>query len=315
MGNQSEDSSKHILTKDDLLMSNNPLTVLTFLALLIIFTILISNAIILFIESWVGLTIEDAFNMLRQEHSQHLRNYIRSVFVINHLFVFILPSIIVALFFFKKKWISFLRLNFKPLYNQSINGLLAALLITAAFPLAQFALWINQLIPLPDWAIKMEETTNTMLQNLLGTEAPFELFLNILVIAAIPAFGEELLFRGMIQRNFERLFRNPHVAIWVAAILFSTFHMQFEGFLPRMLLGALLGYLYYWAGSIWIPIIAHFVYNAIQIIAIYLFSNQMSSIDIDQIGKPPFGLIIISIIFVFTLGYYFVQFNSKSEKI
>ncbi len=90
--------------------------------------------------------------------------------------------------------------------------------------------------------------------------------------------------------------------------------MQFEGFLPRILLGAMLGYMYYFAGSLWIPILAHFVYNAMQIIAIYLYSNQMSTIDIDEIEKTPVGLIIISIIFVFTIGYYFIQFNIKSEK-
>jgi membrane protease YdiL (CAAX protease family) len=313
MENQSEDSSKRILSTDDLIVTYSPLTVMSFLALLIIFAILISSAIILLIENWYGLSMQDAFDMIKHENSLGLRNYIRSVLVINQLFIFVLPSIIIVLFFYKKKWLSFLQLKFNPPIVQSINSLLAILMITAAFPLAQFTLWLNQQIPLPEWMKKMEETTNSLLQNILGIEAPFELFLNLIVIAAIPAFGEELLFRGVIQRNFEKWFRNPHAAIWLAAILFSTFHMQFEGFLPRMLLGAMLGYLYYWAGSLWIPIVAHFVYNAIQIIAVYLYSNQMSTIDIDQIDKTPFGLIIISIIFVFSIGYYFVQFNLRKE--
>jgi hypothetical protein len=81
-----------------------------------------------------------------------------------------------------------------------------------------------------------------------------------------------------------------------------------------MLLGALLGYLFYYSKSLWIPIIAHFVYNAIQIIAVYLYSNKLSTVDIEQIDKTPFGLIIISIIFVFVIGYYFIQFNVKREK-
>jgi membrane protease YdiL (CAAX protease family) len=287
---------------------------MTFLALLFIFTLLISNAIILLIGSFVELSIEDAFVMLEQENSLGLRTYVRIILVINHLFIFIFPSVLVALFFYKKKWASYLKLNFKPFSQQRINILLASLMIIAALPLAQFTLWLNKQVPLPDWANRIEETTNAMLQNLLGAGGSFELFLNLIVVAAIPAFGEELLFRGIIQRNFERLFKNPHAAVWVAAILFSAFHMQFEGFLPRMLLGAMLGYLFYWAGSLWIPIIAHFVYNAIQIVAIYLYSNKMSTLDIDQIDNTPFGLIIISIIFVSVLGYFFIQFNLKSEK-
>ncbi len=311
MEKQSEDSSDRILSTNDLI---NPLTVMTFLALLIIFTLLISNAIILLIGDWFGLSIEEAFVMLEQENSLGIRNYVRSILVINHLFIFIFPSILVVLFFYKKKWASYLQLNFKPPSLQSINGILASLMIIAAFPLAQFTLWLNKQIPMPDWANRIEETTNAMLHNLLGTGGPFELLLNLIVVAAIPAFAEELLFRGIIQRNFEKLFKNPHAAIWLAAIIFSTFHMQFEGFLPRMLLGAMLGYFIYWTGSLWIAIIAHFVYNAIQIVAIYLYSNKISTIDIDQIDNAPFGLIIISIIFVSVLGYYFIQTNLKSEK-
>jgi CAAX protease family protein len=313
MENQNEDILKRIVSTDDLIVNYSPLTVMTFLALLIIFAILLSSGIILLVENWYGLSVRAALEMIKQEDSRALRNYIRSVLVVNQLLIFVFPSIIVALFFYKKKWTDFLKLKFKPPAKQFINSLLAGLMITAAFPLAQFALWVNKQIPLPDWAKKMEETANSLLQNMLGTEAPIELFLNLIVVAAIPALGEELLFRGVIQRNFERWFRNPHAAIWLAAILFSTFHMQFEGFLPRILLGAMLGYLFYWAGSLWIPIVAHFVYNAIQILAVYLYSNQMSGIDIEQIDKTPIGLIIFSIIFVFAIGYYFIQFNLKKE--
>lgn len=313
MESQSEDSSRRILSTDDLI---NPLTVIAFLALLIIFTMLVSSAIIFLLESWYGLPLESAFEKLKHENSLEIRNYIRVVLVVNHLFIFILPGLLVALFIYKKKWASFLHLHFKPPTTQIVNSLLGVLLITASFPIAQYALRVNQQLPLPDWVRKNEASTNAMLQNLLGIEMPFELFLNLVVIAVIPAFGEELLFRGIIQRNFERLFRNPHVAIWMTAILFSAFHMQFEGFLPRLLLGAMLGYMFYWAGSLWVPVIAHFVYNALQIIAIYLYFNKLSPIDIDQIDQTPVGLFIISIIFVFTIGYYFIQFNHvKPEKV
>jgi len=311
---RSEDSSKRILSTDDLIISYSPLTVLTFLALLIIFSILLSSGIILLLEGWYGISIEEAFTAMTQENSRSIRDYVRSVLVINHLFIFILPSIFVTLFFFKRNWKRFLKFSFTPPEIQSVNALFATFIIIASFPIAQFTLWLNKQIPLPEWAKNIEETTSSLLQNMLSIESPFELFLNILVVAIIPAFGEELLFRGVIQRNFEKWFRNPHAAVWLAAILFSTFHLQFEGFLPRMMLGALLGYLYFYSKSLWIPIIAHFIYNGIQIIAIYLYSNKISMVDIEQIDETPFGLIIFSIIFVFVIGYYFIQFNMETEK-
>lgn len=314
MENQSEDSSERTFSTDDLIVSYSPLTVMMFLALLIVFSILISTGIILLLEGWYGLSIQEASEELIQANTRSLRDYVRSVLVINHFFIFILPPIIVALFFYKKKWISFLQLNFTPKELQIKNVFYASLIIIASFPIAQFALWLNQQIPLPDWAKTIEENTNEMLKNMLAVESPFELFVNLIVVAVIPAFGEELLFRGFIQRNFEKWLNNPHAAVWLAAILFSTFHMQFEGFLPRMMLGALLGYSLYYSGSLWVPIVAHFIYNAIQVIAIYLYSIKVSEVDIEQIDKTPFGLIIISIIFVFSIGYYFIQINEKAKK-
>lgn len=311
MENISEDSSKRILSTDDLI---NPLTVMMFLALLIVFTILISNGIIFLLEKWYALPVTEAISALTANSTREIRDFIRLILFINHLFIFIIPSATVAIIFYRKKWLKFLQLNFNPPFQQSINSLLAALMIIAAFPLAQFLLRINQKIPLPEWLKSLDEATNAMLQNLLSVETSYELILNLVVIAVIPAFGEELLFRGVIQRNFEKWFRNPHAAVWIAALLFSAFHMQFEGFLPRILLGAMLGYLFYLAGSIWVPIITHFVYNSIQIIAIYLYANDLSSIDIEQIDQTPIGLTIFSIIFVFIIGYYYVQFNVTSEK-
>jgi membrane protease YdiL (CAAX protease family) len=81
------------------------------------------------------------------------------------------------------------------------------------------------------------------------------------VVAIIPAVGEEFLFRGLIQKYMTGIVNNPHVAIWLTAIFFSAFHMQFFGFVPRMILGAFFGYLYYFSGNIWYAIGAHFVNN------------------------------------------------------
>jgi membrane protease YdiL (CAAX protease family) len=104
------------------------------------------------------------------------------------------------------------------------------------------------------------------------------------MIAFLPSIGEELLFRGVIQRIFTNWTRNYHWGIWISALLFSALHMQFYGFIPRMFLGVLFGYLLVWSGSMWLPIIAHFINNAVAVVAMYLIDKELLSPEIEEIG-------------------------------
>ena len=97
-----------------------------------------------------------------------------------------------------------------------------------------------------------------------------DLVFNLLVIAIIPAIGEELFFRGYLQQKLIKWNRSPHIGIIITAILFSIIHFQFSGLIPRFILGVLLGYIFYWSSSLWIPIIAHFVNNAQVLIIAYV---------------------------------------------
>ncbi|WMJ72484.1 CPBP family intramembrane glutamic endopeptidase [Cytophagaceae bacterium ABcell3] len=108
---------------------------------------------------------------------------------------------------------------------------------------------------------QLDERAEKLTRILIYFEDFYEIFPILLVVAILPGIGEELLFRGIIQ-NEMRSIVNPHIAIWVTAILFSIIHFQFQGFLPRVALGALFGYLYYWSGNLWIPIIIHFINNS-----------------------------------------------------
>src|SRR5690606_9694418 len=124
------------------------------------------------------------------------------------------------------------------------------------------------------------------------------LAINLLMIAIIPAIGEELLFRGGIQNIFYKWFKNPHIAIWAAAILFSAIHVQFYGFIPRMLLWALFGYLLVWGKSIWYPIIGHFINNGSAVVTAFIYQQQGKSIDeLDKGDTFPMAGYIFSAIF------------------
>ena len=115
-----------------------------------------------------------------------------------------------------------------------------------------------------------EETTEAILKmNNIGG-----LFINLFVIAMIPAICEEFIFRGALQRVFIKMIRNPHVAIWIAAAIFSTIHFQFFGFFPRLFLGAAFGYIYFWTKSIWYTVFAHFLNNGYAVVIAYYFQKQ-----------------------------------------
>ena len=113
--------------------------------------------------------------------------------------------------------------------------------------------------PIEEWMRAQETLAEQLTTILLSSDS-------VWVIAVTAGITEEFLFRGALQRVIGKWTSNPHTIIWVAAILFSAFHLQFYGFLPRMILGAYFGYLLYWSKSIWIPVFAHFVNNAFAVI-------------------------------------------------
>lgn len=119
------------------------------------------------------------------------------------------------------------------------------------------------------WMKELEETAQALTDKMTNVDTIGGLLLNLLVIALIPAVGEEMTFRGVIQQSLTRRM-NPHIAIILSAAIFSFFHFQFFGFLPRMFLGILLGYMFYITGSLWTSILMHFVNNGAAVTLYYL---------------------------------------------
>lgn len=175
--------------------------------------------------------------------------------------------------------------------NPGRSWLLAITGMLAVTPFINFIGEINASLHLPtflkgveEWMKQTEAQAAEITKVFLDMKNPLDLIVNLFMIGLIPAIGEELVFRGVVQRIFSQWWKNKHIAVWVTAILFSAMHMQFYGFLPRLVLGAMLGYLYLWSGSLWLPILAHFTNNAAAVIFTYLFQHGYSTIDPDAIG-------------------------------
>ena len=150
---------------------------------------------------------------------------------------------------------------------------------------------------LESWMREMEDSAAKATEAILQMKSISTLLLNIFVIAVVPAICEEFIFRGAVQRVIFRVKSNPHIAIWLSALIFSTIHFQFFGFLPRLLLGAAFGYIYFWTGSIWYAVFAHFLNNAYAVVvAFYLQANNKSISSADEMNLPWYGYIISAVL-------------------
>ena len=137
------------------------------------------------------------------------------------------------------------------------------------------------------------------------------------MIGIIPAIGEELFFRGVLQRIFSGMTRNYHWGIWITAVLFSLVHSKVFTFLPILILGALFGYLLVWTKSIWVPILAHFVNNTTAVLLYYLSNTgKIKEETLDYGAKSDvWPFVIISAVLTAGIIWYFYKNAVKEEEI
>ena len=201
--------------------------------------------------------------------------------------------------------------------------LLAICSMLFCLPIINFlALW-NEGLHLPEfmaqienWMRLSEAKSATIMEYFVAMDSYTDLVINLVVIALIPAIGEEFLFRGVIQRGLIKWKKNPHFGIWISAFLFSALHMQFLGFIPRFLIGGFFGYLFLWSGSIWLPVITHFLNNALAVLVIFTSSSVVASKKIESMGanSGDIPMVIMCCLAVSLLLYLFYNSKKKSPE-
>ncbi|MEA4976094.1 MAG: CPBP family intramembrane glutamic endopeptidase [Paludibacter sp.] len=223
--------------------------------------------------------------------------------------LFVIPPFLLA-YFWGEKPLQYLQINREPL---SKDVLLAIIIMLSAVPAINLLGEINHTIHFPDslsWLenqlIDMEERAEDLTLRMLEVDTVGGLLVNLGLIAIIPAIGEELFFRGILQQILQNKVK-AHAAVWITAIIFSAIHFQFFGFIPRMLMGALLGYLFLWTGNIWVPVAAHFTNNAAAVLYYYFKGDAaQQALDLENIGKSEtYFAGIISMVLVTVLIYFF----------
>jgi membrane protease YdiL (CAAX protease family) len=203
--------------------------------------------------------------------------------------------------------------------------LVASSLIICAVPLISVLTTWNASVHLPtnwqgleQWARVTETQGQQLIQILTQFRSFSQLLVALLVMALIPAVAEELIFRGVMQRLVVRWLGSPHASIWLTAALFSALHVQFFGFVPRFLLGVLLGYLYAWSGNILVSIAAHFTQNAGQLLLLWLAQKGYIAVRFnpDALQAWPWPTVLVSSLLTTGIFYFLYQrFANRITKV
>lgn len=197
-------------------------------------------------------------------------------------------------------------LGFKKLPLWSLLGIVA---MFAILPFNTVVAEWNESFEFPEIIKKMQEAATAISEKMMNEG---NLIVNILIFGALAAISEELLFRSVIQKSLLKVIRNPHVAIIVTAVIFSAFHMEFYGFFPRLVLGLMLGYMFWLSGSIWSSILMHFVNNATIVVLYFINNKEIINIDVEHFGSTG-NVFIILLSLITTVAIFIFCWRLKTK--
>lgn len=217
--------------------------------------------------------------------------------IIQSIGLFIVPAMVAA-YIFSNKSSEYLGFSKKP---ELFSLIVAGIVMIVSIPLVNWLLQINEMLTLPEalhsieeWIRNAEEDRIEISKAFLEVSTFGGFLINLLMFGVIAAIGEELIFRGLVLRFLHEWFRNAHVAVILSALLFAVLHLQFFSLLPRIGLGVLMGYLYVWTRSIWVPILVHFVNNASAVVVFYLVNIGYLKLDVESFGTTDNVYFLIS---------------------
>ena len=194
---------------------------------------------------------------------------------------FLVPALLFA-YCQNRQWFDYNAATRRP--NQTMVNMVLILSVTLLPVVGVLSAFNQSIMPqegsVAEFMRDMEEAANHILELVTSQRSSWDLISNILVFAVLAGICEEFFFQGSLQPLLMNWTKNPHVGILLTALIFSALHFQFYGFIPRFLLGVYLGYLFYWSRSLWLPILAHVLHNALSIMVDYTLQGR--GIDTDN---------------------------------
>jgi len=238
---------------------------------------------------------------------------LRIAAVVQDIFMFILPPMITALIVTRQP-VRLLAIGRG--FSWPVLAVAIAVLVVSS-PFMSWIIELNESVHLPESMASIEASLRAMEDNaaatvdsLLGPSTPANMLINILIIGVMAGFSEELFFRGGLQRLLSTTRLSSSAAVWISAIVFSALHLQFFGFVPRLMLGVFFGYLLVWSGSVWLPMIIHTLNNSM-----YVVLKQVTGSGEPEFGGAEQSWIAISVSFLLTAaGLWYLYHNRINKK-
>lgn len=262
--------------------------ILICIALVSFFIISLIGTLIL--ASMSGMKLKELSDLSKWDYSKpEVIFLLRGMQVVQFISLFLIPTFVCARLFSTntKKY-----LGLKAPSNLGYLAVSIAIMLIS-IPLINLLGELNKNVQFPadieKWMQKSEKEAAKSVQALLSKHTVKDLLLNIICIAGLAAVGEELLFRGMVQRLLIKMFKSPWIGIIIASILFSAMHLQFYGFLPRFVLGVFLGAVYWYSGSLWVAMLGHFVYDTLLITLAYFYPDMLNDESVVKISSLAFA--------------------------
>ncbi|MDB9895370.1 CPBP family intramembrane metalloprotease [Flavobacteriales bacterium] len=283
-------------------LSNNILSrqIITYLFITLVSFIVCTVLSIFLLPFFFDVEYSSLSIIVDHDYNQSVINALKFIQLFSCLGLFILPP-----FFYGYLSAENIFSNHK--ISRQVIILVVAIMILIN-PFVSFTFFLNQSIDIPKWLMFYDQNIYAITKAFLVMNSSVDLIVNLLVLAILPAIGEELVFRGFLQKKIISFSKKPYLSIFFTALLFSVVHMQFEGVLPRFILGSVLGLMFYFSSNIWIPIIAHFINNALIVILSYPALNNKISFDLLNLEKfVRWDQAALSLIAVTVLFYLFIK--------
>ncbi len=279
--------------------TNSPQQVLLFMGALVFLCMMLGSGIIALACNIQGIDFQDTIAGFGKEAAPDLRNFMRGALLVNHILTFLVPAMITGYVFFRQRWSSEIGIRHAPAPGALGWGVL---LTAVAFPLAQVAFsanrWIVEKIGWLESLVQSESVSENLMEGLLVMQSPVEMIFSLIVMAAIPAIGEEMVFRGLLQKQLQRLMANPYFAVVTTALIFSLAHFQVQRFFAIFLLGMVLGLIFYWTKNLWVSIAGHFVFNGTQVLVAYFNQENLDKLNTGEEMQMPLLAVAFSLVAV-----------------
>jgi membrane protease YdiL (CAAX protease family) len=290
--------------KDGILKPYHPSTQL-FILLALAFCCLLVLQLIgqSLLEPLYGINISSNPDAMDDHTDQNVIGAKKLLLLLSSLGMFVLPAFIFSkLISFKGD--DYLMLRMKPNWKMLLSLLI---LIPALFPISNALQEFNSQLRLSENIQEMQDANLEVFAAITSGTSWGSFAFNILLLAVIPAIGEELIFRGIIMRLLARVANNIHAGIWVSGFLFSLMHGQPHNFLPMMMMGVLLGYLLVWSGTIWVPIVVHLLFNSTTLIVTFFVNRGDIIPSTHSFGADDVPLLIAGLLVTGSLIYYYIR--------